>query len=76
MLAWDYPESAAEFTAPFAVEARLRFRSFPPFLVSAFIDYERQQVSARRRPSGAQVTPEMMRRIEIVDLAAATARVP
>lgn len=75
-LTFTYALDVASFTPPFAIAARLRFRSFPPFLVRAFADYERRQAAAGRRPSGAQVTPETMRRIEIVDLASASARAP
>ena len=75
-LTYTYVLESSAFTAPFTIEARLRFRSFPPFLVRAFADYEQKQVAARRRPSGPQVTLDMLRRIEIVDLAFASARVP
>ena len=73
-LTYTYVIDTTAFVAPFSVTARLRFRSFPPFLVRAFADYEKRQASAGKRPSGAQVTLDMLKRIEIVDLAAATAR--
>ncbi len=59
---------------PFTVDARLRFRSFPPFLVKAFADYEARKAAEGLRPSGPQVTRDMLRRIEVVDLASAHAR--
>ena len=74
-LTYTYVLESSAFTAPFTVEARLRFRSFPPFLVRAFADYEQKQFALRRRPSGPQVTIDMLRRIEIVDLAFASTRV-
>lgn len=61
---------------PFRVNARLRFRAFPPFLVRAFADYEREQERIGARPSGAQVVKSMMDRIDIVDLAEAERRSP
>lgn len=63
-------------TGPFAVEAQLMFRSFPPFLVRAFADYEQQRAAAGARPSGPLVTHAMMRRLERVVLARANATVP
>jgi hypothetical protein len=54
---------------PFQIEARLMFRSFPPFLVRAFSDYEARQAARGRRPSGPLVTSDMLRRLERVELA-------
>jgi hypothetical protein len=62
--------------APFHVEAKLRFRSFPPFLVKAFADYEARKDAARARPSGPQVVPTMLRRIDVIDLASVDVRTP
>lgn len=59
----------AEARPPFRVHARLRFRAFPPFLIRAFADYEREQTARGLRPSGAQVTESMLSRIDVVDLA-------
>jgi len=56
---------------PFKVRARLMFRSFPPFLVRAFADYEQQQAARGRRPTGALVTRAMLRRLERVEVARA-----
>ncbi|MBK8251166.1 MAG: hypothetical protein IPK82_00665 [Polyangiaceae bacterium] len=61
---------------PFKVEARLMFRAFPPFLVKAFIDYEREQVRRGLRPSGALVTDDMLKRLEIVEVGRSVAEVP
>jgi hypothetical protein len=61
---------------PFRVEARLMFRSFPPYLVRAFADYEAAQATRGRRPSGPLVSYDMLRRIERVELAARTLVVP
>jgi eukaryotic-like serine/threonine-protein kinase len=54
--------------APFKVQARLLFRSFPPFLVKAFIAYESRQTSLGLRPDGPLVRQEMLQRLEIVEL--------
>lgn len=62
--------------APFEVEARLLFRAFPPFLVKGFIDYEREQARKGLRPSGPLVTGDMLKRLEIVEVARASAEVP
>jgi eukaryotic-like serine/threonine-protein kinase len=61
---------------PFRVEARLMFRSFPPFLVKAFAAYEEAQARAGKRPSGPLVTFDMLRRLERVELARASIVVP
>lgn len=61
---------------PFTVTARLMFRSFPPFLVKAFADYEARQAARGRRPSGPLVTLDMMRRLERVELHKQTLVVP
>ncbi len=62
--------------APLHVRATLHFRAFPPFLLRAFADYESRMASRGLRPSGAQVTPEMVSRLEVIDLASATAELP
>jgi hypothetical protein len=74
-LTYTYELDTTGHVGPFRVEARLRFRAFPPYLVRAFADYERQKSGAGLRPSGPQVTNAMLRRIDIVDLATASARV-
>jgi hypothetical protein len=53
---------------PFAVEARLLFRAFPPFLVKAFAAYEREQARRGLRLSGALVGEDMLGRLEVVEL--------
>lgn len=53
---------------PFAIEARLLFRAFPPFLVKAFADYETRMAARGLRPSGPLVTREMLDRLEVVEL--------
>lgn len=60
---------------PFRVSAKLRFRSFPPFLVRAFAAYEAEHAARGERPSGPQVTPAMLDRIDVVDLAVAEGRI-
>jgi len=54
---------------PFIVTARLLFRAFPPFLLRAFADYEREQDRLGHRPSGPSLEPESLSRLEIVEIA-------
>jgi eukaryotic-like serine/threonine-protein kinase len=54
---------------PFTIEARLLFRAFPPYLIRAFADYERQMAALGKRPSGPSVDEGMLKRIEVVELA-------
>lgn len=61
---------------PFKVEARLLFRAFPPFLLRAFIDYERRKASLGLRPSGPLITNQALERLEIVELNRVTLEVP
>jgi len=61
---------------PFRVQARLRFRPFPPFLLRAFADYEARKAAEGLRPSGAQLTRAMLRRNAPLDLAEASSTVP
>jgi hypothetical protein len=51
------------------VEARLLFRAFPPYLVRAFADYEREQAARGKRRQGPLVTERMLERIDIVEIA-------
>jgi hypothetical protein len=74
-LTYTYVLDAAGHEGPFTVEARLLFRSFPPYLVRAFAAYETAQAARGLRPSGPQVDARMLRRIEVVDLAEASARI-
>jgi hypothetical protein len=75
LLTYTYVLDVGAHPPPFKVEAKLRFRSFPPFLVRAFAEYEARKAAEGLRPSGAQVTARMLRRIEPVDLATVEARV-
>lgn len=61
---------------PFRVTARLMFRSFPPFLVRTFAEYEAKQAARGRRPGGPLVTFEMMERLERVVVDRASLVVP
>ena len=61
---------------PFRVDARLRFRAFPPFLLRTFAEYEAKKSRQRLRPSGPQVTAAMVQKLDVVDLAEAHARLP
>lgn len=62
--------------APFQARATLHFRAFPPFLLRAFADYEARMARRGLRPSGAQVTPDMISRLEVIDLASASVELP
>lgn len=74
-LHYTYEIDAAGFVAPYRVEARLRFRPFPPFLLRAFADYEARKATLGLRPSGAQVTPKMFERNHPIDLAEVSAKI-
>jgi hypothetical protein len=71
-----YELDAARATAPFTVEVRLRFRAFPPYLLRAFVDYERAQEQRGRRPSGALIDRTAIERLDVVELASARAVIP
>jgi hypothetical protein len=75
-LVYTYDIPTRSHPAPFRVRARLRFRAFPPYLVRAFASYEAVQVARGLRPSGPQITAEMLSRVDVIDLASveATAR--
>ncbi len=72
VLRYTYEIDAPGRVGPFRIEARLRFRPFPPFLLRAFADYEARKAAEGLRPSGAQVTPVMFRRNHPIDLAEAS----
>ena len=74
-LEYTYVVESGGRPGPFTVEARLKFRSFPPFLVRAFADYEAERARRGERPSGPQVTLDMLRRIDVVELAEASTRI-
>jgi hypothetical protein len=57
---------------PFTAEARLLFRAFPPFLLRAFIAYEREQAARGRRPTGPLIDERVFERLSVVELARAT----
>jgi hypothetical protein len=75
-LTYTYDLDTGGRAGPFHVAARLRFRSFPPYLVRAFAAYEARRAREGLRPSGPQVDESMLRRIEVLDLASAEATVP
>jgi hypothetical protein len=75
LIKYIYELDAPGRQGPFRVEARLRFRPFPPFLLRAFADYEARKAAQGLRPSGAQLTGAMLRKNTIVDLAEASATV-
>jgi hypothetical protein len=75
VLRYIYEIDAAGRTGPFSIQARLRFRPFPPFLLRAFADYEAHKAAEGRRPSGPQLTPSMFRRNHPLDLAEASATI-
>lgn len=75
VLRYTYELDAAGFTPPYRIEARLRFRPFPPFLLRAFADYEARQASRGLRPSGPQLAPAMFERNAPIDLAEVEARI-
>jgi hypothetical protein len=74
-LRYTYEIDTVGRRGPYTVQARLRFRPFPPFLLRAFADYEARKASAGLRPSGAQLTPSMLRRNQPIDLAEASATI-
>jgi hypothetical protein len=76
VLTYTYDLDAGTHPGPFDVDARLRFRAFPPYLIRAFAAYEARKNSQGLRPSGPQVTAEMLRRVEVTDLGSAHARIP
>ncbi|HSO40156.1 MAG TPA: hypothetical protein VLT33_46840, partial [Labilithrix sp.] len=74
-LRYTYEIETAGHPGPYVVNARLRFRPFPPFLMRAFADYEARKASQGLRPSGAQLTAAMLRRNHTIDLAEASATI-
>ncbi len=74
-LRYVYDLATSGRRGPFRIEARLLFRAFPPFLVKAFAAYEREQARRGLRPSGPLVSEDMLARIEVVEIARATAEV-
>lgn len=70
-LRYVYDLPLARSTGPLRVEARLLFRAFPPFLIKAFAAYEAEQARKGLRPSGPLVTFDMLKRLEVVEIARA-----
>src|SRR4029078_1845211 len=75
VLRYTYEIDASGRAGPFTVQARLRFRPFPPFLLRAFADYEARKAAQGLRPTGAQLTASMLRRNHSIDLAEASATI-
>jgi len=73
---YTYLLDAGGRQGPFRVTATLHFRAFPPFLLRAFADYEERAASRGLRPSGAQVTRDMIGKLEVIDIARAEVEVP
>ncbi len=73
---YTYVIGASSHPAPFHVRATLHFRAFPPFLLKAFVDYEQRAAARGLRPSGPQMTRDMLRRIEVIDIAHSETNVP
>jgi hypothetical protein len=73
---YTYTLDAGAHPPPFEVEARLRFRAFPPYLIRAFATYEARKAAQGLRPSGPQVREAMLKRVEITDVANARVRIP
>lgn len=71
-----YQLDAAGHPGPYTVEARLMFRAFPPYLLRAFADYEREQDRLGRRPSGPLLDGRALARLELVEVATARAVLP
>jgi hypothetical protein len=76
VLTYTYTLDAGLHPGPFDVEARLRFRAFPPYLIRAFASYEARKAAQGLRPSGPQVTDAMLKRVEITDVTTARVRIP
>jgi hypothetical protein len=74
-LTYVYVLDASGARGPLHVQARLLFRAFPPYLVRAFAAYEARMDARGLRPSGPQVDLGMLRRLDVVELARAEARV-
>ena len=72
-LRYTYDVARRGHPGPYRVEARLMFRAFPPFLIKAFADYEERQARLGRRPSGALITRDALKRLDVVELNVARA---
>lgn len=68
-ITYTYDLDLGRARGPFKIKARLLFRAFPPFLIRAFADYERQMVRLGKRPSGPLIDEGVLKRIEVVEVA-------
>jgi hypothetical protein len=75
-LSYTYEIDAGKHPAPFAIEAELMFRAFPPYLVRAFAEYEAAQARSGLRPSGPQVDRRMLARDEPVEVGLSRTTLP
>ncbi len=69
---YAYELDVSRARAPFVVEAELLFRAFPPYLLRAFVDYERRMAARGERPSGPLIDARALERLEIVRVRRAT----
>jgi hypothetical protein len=69
-----YVYELPEARGPVRVEARLLFRAFPPYLLRAFAEYERERAERGERPRGPLITERALERIDVVELARAERR--
>ncbi|MEO7113958.1 MAG: hypothetical protein ABI183_26185, partial [Polyangiaceae bacterium] len=74
-LTYRYVLDSSGHPPPYDVHAKLHFRAFPPYLIRAFADYEKEQAAQGKRPNGPQVTLSMLDRLEILDLADVRTRI-
>jgi hypothetical protein len=65
---YTYELDIGRAPGPIAVEARLLFRAFPPFLLRAFIEYERRKSAEGRRPSGPLIDERALERLDVVEV--------
>jgi hypothetical protein len=75
-LRYTYELDTGAGEGPFTIEARLMFRAFPPFLLRAFIEYERRKAAQGLRVSGPLITEDALTRLDVVELHRVRAEVP
>jgi hypothetical protein len=68
-LRYVYVIPARGARGPIQIQARLLFRAFPPYLIRAFAAYEEARNARGERPRGPQVDLDMLRRVDVVELA-------
>lgn len=73
---YSYEISRENTEGPYRIEARMMFRAFPPFLLRAFAEYEREQDRKGRRPSGPLLGLETLERLEAIEIAKTEATIP